>query len=337
MRPPPHIDLQALRAGERSTLARAITLAEGSRPDQREATRALLSELEPHHRDLEAQSYRLGVTGSPGVGKSTFIEAYGTRLTAEGHRVAVLAVDPSSNRTHGSVLGDKTRMPRLARDRAAFIRPSPAGRTLGGVTRATQSAIVLCECAGFDRVIVETVGVGQSEHAVHSLVDCMALLVLPGAGDDLQGIKRGIVELADLVVVNKADGERRRAAVESAFEYRRAVHLQPPRGDGWSPKVLTASALDEGGLDGFVAELRAYRAALGVEAVATRRARQAVRHFERDWRAAAVDGVLEVPSLERRLAELRDVVASGEISAARATAQIADELSRRLHSTPPAE
>ena len=326
----PDIDLAALRGGDRSTLARAITLAEGRRPEQRAATRELLAALEPHHRRLSDRTYRLGITGSPGVGKSTFIEAYGRTLIRDGHRVAVLAVDPSSNRTGGSVLGDKTRMPRLAREASAYIRPSPAGQTLGGVTRATQTAVVLCECAGFDRVVVETVGVGQSEHAVHALVDCMALLVLPGAGDDLQGIKRGIVELADLVLVNKADGQRRGPARDTAADYRRAVHLQPARDDGWSPPVLTTTAVEEGGLDDFAAALARFRAALGSSGRTARRLRQAADHFQRDWREAALDVLRDAPGFGSRIDALGEAVAGGDLTAAAATGRLADELARRL-------
>ena len=328
--PPPAPE--AVLAGDRAALARAITLAEGSRREQRAATRDLLAALQPHHVRAADATLRLGVTGSPGAGKSTFIEAYGLRLVGDGHRVAVLAVDPSSTRTRGSVLGDKTRMPELSRHPAAFIRPSPAGRTLGGVARATREAIVLCECAGYDRVVVETVGVGQSEHAVHALVDCMALLVLPGGGDDLQGIKRGIVELADLVLVNKADGERVRAARDTAADYRRALHLQPARDDGWGPRALTGSALEPGGLAGFGESLAAYLATLGPGGIAARRRRQALAHFERDWEASALDAVREAVGLQSDLASLRDGVASGRLAASVAAGLLAEALAARLRS-----
>ncbi|MBY0431424.1 MAG: methylmalonyl Co-A mutase-associated GTPase MeaB, partial [Rhodospirillales bacterium] len=203
-----------LRAGQRRALARAITLVESTRPDHRRAAEALLEQVLPN----TGRSVRLGISGVPGVGKSTFIEALGLHLTRQEHRIAVLAVDPSSPRSGGSILGDKTRMEELSRDERAFIRPSPSGCTLGGVARRTREVMLLCEAAGFDVVIIETVGVGQSETAVADMVDMFLLLLVPGGGDELQGIKKGIVELADLVVVNKADGDLAAAAERAAAE-----------------------------------------------------------------------------------------------------------------------
>src|SRR5690349_10396595 len=229
----------AVRAGDRRSLARAITLVESTRPDHREEAAALLDELMP----ATGGATRAGISGAPGAGKSTFIEALGLHLVDEGHQVAVLAVDPSSTRGGGSILGDKTRMEELSRTRGAFIRPSPSGGTLGGVARRTREALLVCEAAGFDVVLVETVGVGQSEVAVAGLVDLFLLLLAPGAGDELQGVKRGIVELADLVVVNKADGALADLARHTAGDYGNALHLLRARTDGWTARVLSCSAL----------------------------------------------------------------------------------------------
>ncbi|MDQ1383488.1 MAG: GTPase [Actinomycetota bacterium] len=229
----------AVRAGDRRCLARAITLVESTRADHREEAAALLDELLP----ATGGATRVGISGAPGAGKSTFIEALGLHLVDAGHEVAVLAVDPSSTRGGGSILGDKTRMEELSRSAHAYIRPSPSKGTLGGVARRTREAMLVCEATGFDVVLVETVGVGQSEVAVAGMVDLFLLLLAPGAGDDLQGVKRGIVELADLVVVNKADGALADLARHTAGDYGNALHLLRPRTDGWSARVLSCSAL----------------------------------------------------------------------------------------------
>ncbi|MBL4894234.1 MAG: methylmalonyl Co-A mutase-associated GTPase MeaB, partial [Emcibacter sp.] len=210
-----------LLKGQRRALAKAITLVESSRADHQVEAQALLSDILPH----TGKSIRLGFTGTPGVGKSTFIEAFGLYLTGQGYKVAVLAVDPSSTRTGGSILGDKTRMELLSKDPLAFIRPSPSGCALGGVARRTREAMLLCEAAGYDVVLIETVGVGQSEIAVADMVDMFLLMLSPGGGDELQGIKRGIMELADLVIVNKADGDLKPAAIRAAADYKSALHL----------------------------------------------------------------------------------------------------------------
>ncbi|MCP4041106.1 MAG: methylmalonyl Co-A mutase-associated GTPase MeaB, partial [Gammaproteobacteria bacterium] len=229
-----------VRAGKRRALARAITLTESTRSDHRAASAKLLEILTPHTGD----SVRIGISGVPGAGKSTFIESLGNLIIDAGHRVAVLTVDPSSVLSGGSILGDKTRMELLSRREEAYIRPSPAGRTLGGVTRNTREALLLCEAAGFDVILVETVGVGQSETAVAEMTDMFLLLLLPGGGDELQGIKRGIVELADLVLINKADGELAVAAERSALEYRSALRLLHPHSKNWNGRVETCSALN---------------------------------------------------------------------------------------------
>ena len=242
-------------AGDRTAIGRAITLVESTLPAHRVDAAALLDQLLPHSGD----AHRVGITGVPGVGKSTFIEALGLRLTGAGHKVAVLAVDPSSTRTGGSILGDKTRMAQLAVEPNAFIRPSPSAGTLGGVTRATREAMIVLEAAGHDVVLVETVGVGQSETVVHGMVDIFVVLMLAGAGDELQGIKKGVLELADLLAVNKADGANVDKAKQAAVDYRRALHLVQPPGASWEPPVLTCPALDGSGLDDVWNEVERHR------------------------------------------------------------------------------
>ena len=236
--------VEQVLAGDRRALARAITLVESTRADHRQDATTVLDGVLA----ATGTAVRIGISGPPGVGKSTFIEAFGTSLTASGHQVAVLAVDPSSARSGGSILGDKTRMEQLARDPQAFIRPSPAGTELGGVARRTREALLLCEAAGFDVVIVETVGVGQSELAVADLVDVFVLLASPSGGDDLQGIKRGIMELADLVVVTKADGDLANAANHAAADLRRAIHLLRPKYDGITTETLLVSSTNGTGI-----------------------------------------------------------------------------------------
>src|SRR5690606_4551418 len=240
--------------GDRVVLGRAITLVESALPAHQELAEAILERCLPH----AGRSVRVGITGVPGVGKSTFIEALGTRLTAAGRRLAVLAIDPSSTRTGGSILGDKTRMGRLANDPAAFVRPSPSGGSLGGVARRTRETIFLCEAAGFDTVFVETVGVGQSEVSVQAMVDFFLLLVLAGAGDELQGIKRGIVEMADGIAITKADGDNVKAAQLARSQYRHALHLYPPRPSGWKPHVHLCSALTGAGIENVWRDMEAF-------------------------------------------------------------------------------
>jgi LAO/AO transport system kinase len=237
---------EGLRNGERAALSRAITLVEGQRSDQSDRAQELVEKCLPYAGD----SVRIGITGVPGVGKSSFLEALGTFLTGQGKKVAVLAVDPSSASSKGSILGDKTRMGELASDPNAFIRPSPSAGSLGGVARKTRESIILCEAAGFDHLFVETVGVGQSETTVHSMVDLFLLLMLAGAGDELQGIKRGIMEMADLLVINKADSGNEDRAKEAMQEYKRALHLLPPSKSGWEPKVSTCSSTERINIEG---------------------------------------------------------------------------------------
>jgi LAO/AO transport system kinase len=244
--------------GSRAGIARAITLVESTRPDHRVMAQQLLTELLPH----AGQAIRVGITGVPGVGKSTFIDVFGTMLTGLGHRVAVLAVDPSSSRTGGSILGDKTRMHRLAVDPAAFVRPSPSSGTLGGVARATRETMVIMEAAGYDVVLVETVGVGQSEIAVASMVDTFVLLALARTGDQLQGIKKGVLELADVIAVNKADGPHEKDARAAARELASALRLLQDPGADWRTPVLTCSALENAGLDEVWKQIERHRATL---------------------------------------------------------------------------
>ena len=231
--------------GNITYLSRAITLVESTNIKHQEKANQILEQCLP----FANKSVRIGITGVPGVGKSTFIEAFGKHLTNKGNKVAVLAVDPSSSINKGSILGDKTRMEELVTDKNAFIRPSPSGTSLGGVAQKTRESIILCEAAGFDTIIIETVGVGQSETMVHSMVDFFLLLKIAGAGDELQGIKRGIIEMADAIVINKSDGENVKNAKIAKVEFTRALHLYPPKESGWIPKVLTASALQNSGIE----------------------------------------------------------------------------------------
>ena len=297
----------AVVGGDRRALARAITLIESLRADDRERATELLAALLPE----TGGASRIGITGAPGVGKSTFIEAFGLIAIDQGRRVAVLAVDPSSRRGGGALLGDKTRMEALARSQA-FIRPSPAGDTLGGVARRTAEALLVCEAAGFDVIIVETVGVGQSETAVADMVDVFLLLLAPGGGDQLQGLKKGIVELADILVVNKSDGELTAAADRLRAEYSGALGLLRPLDARWKPPVLAASALENIGIDDVWRSVEAHRAALGPgSGIAERRSRQAKAQM---W-AEIGDGLSAAFEADRAvaglLATLEDEVARG--------------------------
>lgn len=242
----PSIDelVKGITAGNITALSRAITLIESTNQNHTQKANAIVTACLP----FANKSVRVGITGVPGVGKSTFIEALGGYLTQQNKKIAVLAVDPSSSLSKGSILGDKTRMEDLVKDQNAFIRPSPSGNSLGGVARKTRETIILCEAAGFDTILIETVGVGQSETAVHSMVDFFLLLKLSGAGDELQGIKRGIIEMADAIVINKADGENRKAAKYAELEFNRALHLYPEKASGWLPKTALCSALHNEGI-----------------------------------------------------------------------------------------
>jgi LAO/AO transport system kinase len=295
-----------VRAGSRAWIARAITLVESTRPDHRARAQELLVALTPD----AGKARRVGITGVPGVGKSTFIDALGTRLTAAGHRVAVLAVDPSSTRTGGSILGDKTRMARLATDPAAFVRPSPTAGTLGGVARATREAMVVVEAAGYDVVLVETVGVGQSETTVAEMVDSFLLLTLARTGDQLQGIKKGVLELADVIAVNKADGPHAADARKAARELAGALRLLRA-GDGWQPPVLTCSGAEGTGLDELWAQVVRHQDTLaGSGELAERRRRQQVGWVWSMVRGALLDQLRTHPDVVGLAPDVeRDVLA----------------------------
>jgi LAO/AO transport system kinase len=312
---------EAIRAGDRAALARAITLVESTRPDHRGQSQELLLALMPD----AGRAMHIGITGVPGVGKSTAIEALGMYLIGLGHRVAVLAVDPSSTRTGGSILGDKTRMARLAVHPDAYIRPSPTSGTLGGVAKATRETIVLLEAAGFDIILVETVGVGQSEVAVSNMVDTFVFLTLARTGDQLQGIKKGVLELADVVVVNKADGRHAIEAKAAARELAAAIRLIYPRETVWRPPVLTLSALEGDGLPELWDTVLKHRDVLTAAGVfdARRRAQQV------DWtwsmvRDSVLDRVLTHPAVRRMRAEIERQVLDGELTPALAAQRILD-------------
>jgi LAO/AO transport system kinase len=309
----------AIRSGDRAALPRAITLLESTRADHRETAQQLLLELLPE----AGNAHRVGITGVPGVGKSTTIESLGMQLIDQGHRVAVLAVDPSSTRTGGSILGDKTRMARLAVHPDAYIRPSPTSGTLGGVAKATRETVVLLEAAGFDVIVIETVGVGQSEVAVANMVDTFVLLTLARSGDQLQGIKKGVLELADIVVVNKADGDHLPEARKAARELSSAIRLIYPRETLWRPPVLTMSAIEGTGLAELWETVERHRDVLtkAGEFEARRRAQQV------DWtwqmvRDTVLDRVLSSPEVRRIRADVERQVKAGELTPALAAQQI---------------
>jgi len=311
----------AVRGGDRAALPRAITLLESTRGDHREQAQQLLLELLPD----SGNAHRVGITGVPGVGKSTTIESLGMRLIEQGHRVAVLAVDPSSTRTGGSILGDKTRMARLAMHPDAYIRPSPTSGTLGGVAKATREAVVLLEAAGFDVILIETVGVGQSEVAVANMVDTFVLLTLARAGDQLQGIKKGVLELADIVVVNKADGEHVKEARSAARELSSAIRLIYPRETLWRPPVLTMSAAQGNGLIQMWDAVEHHRRVLtDAGEFETRRRAQQVDWTWQMVRDTVLDRVLSNPAVRKIRADVERRVREGELTPAMAAQQILD-------------
>lgn len=309
------VDIDALLQGNRRALAKAITLIESHNPAHRQAADELLEAIMP----LTGKAFRLGISGVPGVGKSTFIENFGLAAVEQGHRVAVLAVDPSSPVNGGSILGDKTRMEQLSRAEGAYIRPSPAGESLGGVAQRTREAILLCEAAGYDQVWVETVGVGQSEHEVANMTDAFLVLMQPGAGDELQGIKKGILELADLIVVNKADGEAKQLAEFSRRHYQNALNLLTHTGF-WTPQVLSISALKKDGLSELQGLINQYRSE-GHDAILERRKTQNLAWFERLTRDLAWLQTL-TGDTQVRWSEQRERVSNGEISPVTAAHQV---------------
>ncbi len=302
---------EAIRTGDRGALARAITLVESARPQDRLAADQLLQTLLPH----TGNALRVGITGVPGVGKSTLIDQLGTNLTEMGHKVAVLAVDPTSQRTGGAILGDKTRMHRLARNPQAFVRPSPSSGALGGVARRTRESMALCEAAGFDVVLVETVGVGQSETEVANMVDCFVVLLLPGGGDELQGIKKGLIEMADIIAINKADGDNMARAEAAAREYRAALSLLAPTRSGWTVPVLTLSGKTNQGLDTLWETIEAHRAALTASGEwDKKRAEQAVSWMQALLRERLMAALMATPGLKETLAKLEGQVRDGTLT-----------------------
>jgi LAO/AO transport system kinase len=310
----------AVRGGDRRALARAITRVESTKPEHQDEAQALLAALLPH----TGKATRIGISGSPGVGKSTFIEAFGLHLVKAGHRVAVLAVDPSSPRSGGSILGDKTRMEELARNPNAYIRPSPTAGTLGGVARRTREAGLVCEAAGFDVVLVETVGVGQSETAVADMVDIFLLVLPPAGGDELQGLKKGIVELAHLVLVNKADGDLEAAASRAVSEYRAALHLLRPAAAGWAPPILKVSALERRGMDEAWDAIERFKATLGAARLKANRAAQAKAWMWREIEEGLLSLLRQNPAVARKLPDLEKKVLQGVMTPAAAARTLLD-------------
>jgi LAO/AO transport system kinase len=303
---------EQIRAGDRRALAKAITLVESTRPDHRQQAAELLESLMPN----TGNSIRLGISGVPGVGKSTFIEALGTYLIAQGKSVAVLAVDPTSAVSGGSILGDKTRMETLAFAKNAFVRPSPAGKTLGGVTRRTRESLLLCEAAGFDVILVETVGVGQSETAVADMTDMFLLLLLPTGGDELQGIKRGIMELADLILVNKADGDQVNSATQTTTDYRSALQFMKSRFINWQPSVMACSSLESQGIEKVWQQVELFCKSLSdAGELEKNRARQSLAWMWGETAEALVAELKNHPQVKLKVPELEQAVLKGKLPA----------------------
>jgi LAO/AO transport system kinase len=317
--------VEGVLCGDRTMLGRAITLVESTKPEHKALAQEMLVRLLPSTGD----AHRVGITGVPGAGKSTFIDALGTNLTTDGRKVAVLAVDPTSSRTGGSILGDKTRMQRLSVDSAAFIRPSPTSGTLGGVTRSTRETMVVVEAAGYDVVLVETVGVGQSETMVANMVDFFLVLMIPGAGDELQGIKKGVLELADMIAVNKADGGNEQRARSAASDYQHALRLMHPASPNWTPPVLTCSALTNTGLDTLWAQVELHRKKLSETGeFDQRRQKQQV-----DWMWSSVEDRLLTSlrshrEVRRLLPALEGDVRAGRITPTLAADRLLDAFDR---------
>jgi len=320
---PPSDLVRVIRAGERATLARAITLIESKRADHHRTAHHLVQELLPR----TGKAVRLGITGAPGVGKSTTIDVLGTYLTGKGHKVAVLAVDPSSTRTGGSILGDKTRMARLSSDPNAFVRPSPSSGTLGGVAAKTRETMLVCEAAGYDVVMVETVGIGQSETAVADMTDCFLVLMLPDAGDELQGLKKGIVELADMIAVNKADGDNVERARLAAAEYRAALNILTPHSATWSPPVVTYSALAERGIAELWAQVLSHKAKMTESGeLTTRRRDQQVKWMWTMLEERLTARLRSDAAVRAKLRQAEAQVAAGKLAPMLAVEEIAQLL-----------
>jgi LAO/AO transport system kinase len=314
---------RGVRAGERAVIARAITLIESRRSDHQKAARRLVQELLP----ATGNAIRVGITGVPGVGKSTTIDALGTFLTEAGHKVAVLAVDPSSARSGGSILADKTRMARLASDPAAFVRPSPSSGTLGGVAAKTRESMLICEAAGYDVVLVETIGTGQSETMVADMTDFFLVLMLPGAGDELQGLKKGVIEIADMIAINKADGDNVARARAAAAEYRAALHILTPRSPSWSPPVVMYSALTGAGIAELWAAILDHRERMSAAGeLDARRREQQVKWMWAMLEDRVFARLKSDPALKSKLPRIEAAVAEGRMSPAVAVDEIAGAL-----------
>jgi len=313
--------IDGVLANNRRLVAKTITLVESSLVSHQEMAKAIIDALLPY----AGQAVRIGITGVPGVGKSTYIESFGLQLVKQGHRVAVLAVDPSSSKSGGSIMGDKTRMEKLSLEQQAFIRPSPTGGTLGGVARRTRETIVVCEAAGFDVIIVETVGVGQSETTVASMVDFFLVLMLAGAGDELQGIKKGVLELADAIAINKADGNNIENAKKAKIEYEKALNLLTPSSKIWSPPVLTCSAVTMDGIENIWQTILDHKKKLEISGeLRTKRRRQAL-----DWLWALVEEGLRErfyrnPDVEKSLSDIVKAVEKGETAPTAAAHRLLD-------------
>jgi LAO/AO transport system kinase len=314
---------RGIRAGERAVIARGITLVESRRADHQRAARRLVQDLLPD----SGSAVRVGITGTPGVGKSTTIDALGSFLTERGRKVAVLAVDPSSTRTGGSILADKTRMARLSADPNAFVRPSPSSGTLGGVAAKTRESMLLLEAAGYDTVLVETIGTGQSETVVADMTDFFLVLMLPGAGDELQGLKKGVVELADMIAINKADGDNLARAQAAAAEYRAALHILGARSPHWSPPVVTYSALTGAGIAPLWAKVLEHHTAMSeLGELAARRRRQQVKWMWAMLEERILARLRSDSSLRAKLPRLEAAVADGRMSASLAVEELAAAL-----------
>jgi len=315
-------------AHDRNLLGQAITLIESVLPEHQEVARDLLIKCLPY----SGNSLRIGITGVPGVGKSTFIEAFGQLVTVKGTTLAVLAIDPSSDRSKGSILGDKTRMETLAADPAAFIRPSPSGGSLGGVARKTREAIILCEAAGYRTIIVETVGVGQSETSVHSMVDFFLLLMLPGAGDELQGIKRGIMEMADAVAITKADGDNVKRAGQAMSDFENALHLYPPPESGWIPKVVSCSALNHTGLKEIWQMILDHETFTKSSGYFTRHRNEQSRYWLHEFISQRLTGdFYGKPGMKERIARIEKMLLDSRITSYHAAEELLHEYFKDIH------
>jgi len=301
---------EGVLASNRAMLARSITLVESNAPHHLQSAQELLQQLLPH----TGNSIRIGITGVPGAGKSTFIDSFGSYLTAQGYKVAVLAIDPSSSVTRGSILGDKTRMENLSRDENAFIRPSPTGGMLGGVARKTRESMLICEAAGYDVILVETVGTGQSEITVRSMVDFFLLILITGAGDELQGIKKGVIEIADVLLINKADGDNKIPAQSARAEYNRVLHFLTSATEGWTTRAHTASALTGDGIENIWQVIQAFQANTQVSGIFESRRQEQLREWLHTVvETQLIDFFFRHPAIQSALPDIETAVMSGEM------------------------